>query len=188
MGSKAGALKAMRHWVCPHCGKKMHVNRGGFTGHIKSCTADHEARFWSKVDKTGSCWLYRGAVNTTGYGMFIYRGKKNTVAHRLAWRLLKGPIPAGKLVLHRCDTPRCCNPDHLFLGTDADNSADMYAKGRDRSRGEKNIHARLTASIVREIRNLRLVGWNGAQLAARFGITASHACNIWQGKSWAHLP
>lgn len=146
-------------------------------------------RFWGRIKKTDGCWLWQGAVNTTGYGMVSWSGgQKNIVAHRLVWKFLKGAIPAGKLVLHRCDTPRCCNPDHMFLGTDADNSADKIRKGRDNTRGEQNIHARLTASVVREIRNLRLVGWNGAQLAARFGITASHACNIWQGKSWAHLP
>lgn len=97
--------------------------------------------FWSHVDKTGNCWVYIGARTDRGYGHVRYGGR-DWKAHRLAWALIYGPIPPGLCVLHDCpggDNPSCCRPDHLKLGTKADNTADMYAKGRQRTPGP-NIH------------------------------------------------
>lgn len=79
-------------------------------------------------DPTG-CWLYTGAKNSHGYGTLNFRGRQN-IAHRVSWTLHRGEIPPGQWVLHRCDVPRCCNPDHLFLGDAKVNNADMVAKGR----------------------------------------------------------
>lgn len=95
---------------------------------------DQAEKFWQKVNKTESCWLWKGCVNTTGYGMVNWAGKKNIVAHRLVWKLTNGQIPDGLQVLHRCDITRCVNPQHLFLGTIQDNAADRVAKGRTRHR------------------------------------------------------
>ena len=86
-----------------------------------------QERFWSKVDRSGKCWLWTASRNSSGYGKFDGEG-----AHRVAWRLAYGVIPYGACVLHRCDMPRCVNPAHLWLGTQADNVADMVAKGRQR--------------------------------------------------------
>lgn len=89
-------------------------------------------RFWAMVEKTPTCWLWKGAKGDKGHGTFGFNGKQ-TSAHRVAWELLRGSIPEGLWVLHNCpegDNPACVNPDHLWLGTVADNNRDMFAKGR----------------------------------------------------------
>lgn len=99
-------------------------------------------RFWSKVDRGGgpdACWLWTAHKTRGGYGQLRVDGHQAT-AHRVSWELAHGPIPPGHgyhgtCVLHRCDNPPCCNPSHLFLGTNADNMADMKAKGRQ-ARGD----------------------------------------------------
>lgn len=88
-----------------------------------------EYRFWDKVKKTESCWLWIGAINNN-YGCFN-KGNRNMIkAHRFSWELAYGEIPKDKFVLHKCDTPRCVNPEHLFLGTHYDNYHDAVSKKR----------------------------------------------------------
>jgi len=95
--------------------------------------------FWRMVemDSANACWLWIGALRPNGYGVTKYQGRR-WAAHRLAWVLTNGSIPDGMLVCHRCDTPLCCNPKHLFLGTVRDNMQDMLKKGRDALTGNKS--------------------------------------------------
>jgi hypothetical protein len=86
-------------------------------------------RFWQKVDKTQSCWLWTGTINNKGYGR-LNIGRVGFYVHRLSYQITNGVIEPGMVVLHHCDNPRCVNPDHLSLGTQADNLADMRSKGR----------------------------------------------------------
>lgn len=87
--------------------------------------------FWSKVAKAGAndCWPWTGCRMRSGYGQHSANGCR-VLAHRRAWELTNGPIPAGKYVCHHCDNPSCCNPAHLFLGTQTDNMRDAAGKGR----------------------------------------------------------
>lgn len=88
------------------------------------------ARFWSKVEKTETCWVWRAGKNTVnGYGQF-WTGKKTTQAHRFLYQIYHGDLPSHVFVCHRCDNPPCVRPDHLFTGTSADNMRDKVSKGR----------------------------------------------------------
>jgi hypothetical protein len=103
-----------------------------------------EARFWPKVAKGDGCWEWRGTTSN-GYGyMFVSTDTSqyqvNESAHRISWELHFGPIPVGLWVLHRCDNRPCVRPDHLFLGTNADNMADMARKGRHVSPNAQKTH------------------------------------------------
>ncbi len=90
-------------------------------------------RFWACVEKTETCWLWTGLKNNWGYGRFYCREispRDTRPAHRVSFHLLRRPLAPGELVLHKCDVPACVNPDHLFIGTNADNNRDMHDKGR----------------------------------------------------------
>lgn len=96
-------------------------------------------RFWEKVDRYSDpdgCWLWKGALNTGGYGMIGHYRKPMITAHRLSWELENGDIPNGLLILHMCDVKNCVNPRHLRLGTQAENIRDAVTKGRFRPRGK----------------------------------------------------
>ena len=147
-------------------------------------------RFWSKVEKhgPGQCWPWIAGTNTWGYGNFKVRGKTKT-ASRIAWELANGQIPDGMCVLHTCDNPPCCNPDHLSLGTHQDNIADRDAKGRQ-MRGTRMWKSRLEEQDVLVIRKAKPSGiskWGCTkELADRFGVSVSTINRIWRAETWKH--
>ena len=142
--------------------------------------------FWTRVNKTAGCWEYLGKKDKDGYGrMTVYTGSpcqaKSVRTHRLSWMLSRGDIPAGLCVLHTCDNPSCVNPDHLWLGTVADNNRDMKEKGRAKQGpGAK----KLTWDNVVEIRAMREQGSTIDELAKRFNINRSQAHRIVTEKQW----
>jgi hypothetical protein len=151
-------------------------------------------RFWSKVRKGEGCWEFvgRSGKRTGGrggnYASFGYGGRI-VDAHRVSWMLERGEIPAGMCVCHRCDNRRCVRPDHLFLGTYADNMRDMVEKGRasKANRGSGNGMAKLDMEQVYALRAARDPG-ESARLAQEFGVSLDTARAILQRKTWAWLP
>lgn len=137
----------------------------------------------------GACWPWQGSRNTYGYGR-ISEGKRGScvalMAHRLSWEIHRGAIPDGMNVLHSCDNPPCVNPGHLFLGSQADNVADMVAKGRQQ-RGAKHAHSKLTDAEAVVMRTAYLAGTTTAELAARFGRTKTGVTYVLRGEGWRHL-
>jgi hypothetical protein len=155
--------------------------------------APHELRFWFNVDINGPvapgqstpCWTWMRSRLNAGYGCAWFNGRQD-LAHRVAWTLVFGPIPSGLFVCHRCDVRWCCNPDHLFLGTLQDNTADMLAKGRSAS-GEDNHGARLTKMEVLEIAALWKLGFRTLEIAIVYGVSVDCVRRIGFRRSWRRL-
>ena len=143
-------------------------------------------------EPNSGCWIWLGARNSEGYGTLIYEGRPER-AHRLAWILVCGAIPAapghhGMCVLHRCDTPWCVNPAHLFLGTNRDNVLDRERKGRGPNRrGEANGRAKLTAELVDAIRRRHdPQTMPSRRLAAEYGVSQTTVLDIVRGVQWPY--
>ena len=143
--------------------------------------------FWKRVIKTDSCWLWNGGLSSRRYGSIMYHGSVRRT-HRLAWELTNGVVPDGLCVLHRCDVPRCVNPDHLFLGTHDDNMADMAAKGRSNppkpTPGSQHPESKLTEQDVVEIRASKD---SLTTLAKRYGVCFQNISMIRNRTRWRHV-
>lgn len=138
------------------------------------------------------CCLWERFVDHSGYGRVGAVWTREAFAHRVSWELARGPIPSGMKVLHRCDVPGCVNPDHLFLGTQADNVADMIAKGRSRPPaprlGSANVCARLNEDQVWAIRELlRHKVFSQRAIAEDFGVGAMTISRIANNQTWRHV-
>ena len=176
-----------------------------------------EERFWPKVDKRGpdECWPWVATRLPKGYGILGHR-PRNFYAHRIAWELVYGEIPDGLFVCHKCDNPPCCNPAHLFLGTNAENAKDAVHKGiiptgekswihlnRARMvqglrnhykanperilRGTQIGNAKLDDEKVKEIRSRAANGEKNIRLAEEFGVTDTLIGKIVKRKVWKHV-
>lgn len=143
-----------------------------------------EERFWASLapqDPVTGCI----ECGTGGHGQIRRDGTK-IGTHCLAYELKHGPIPPGMKVCHTCDNPPCCNPDHLFLGTDADNAADRDAKGRQ-AKGASHGRAKLAEADVVEIRRRLTAGESQSSIAKVFGVSQATVGKIKTGKHWSHL-
>lgn len=132
--------------------------------------------YTDKSSGPDACWPWTGRRTKDGYGQLLWQGKPQRV-HRLAWMAAHGPIPPGLHVLHKCDNRPCRNEAHLWLGTNAENNADMMGKGRHGT-------AKLTEADARAIRAA-----TGMQkdIAKRFGVTQANVSCIRSGKTWRHV-
>lgn len=155
-------------------------------------------RFWEKVRKTDGCWYWTGA-SANGYGYIYDHGVRR--ATHVAWELTYGPFPPDKFALRHCDEPSCVRPDHLFVGTHADNMADRQAKRRTATgeragartkphafpRGEQRADAKLSAQAISEARLRHAGGASYAELAREIGVDVQTIRRAIRGETWRHL-
>ncbi len=137
-------------------------------------------------EPNSGCWLWLGPAQNMGYGVVNYQRKAH-LAHRIAYEITNGPIPEGMEICHRCDVPLCVNPDHLFMGSHAENMGDCRKKGRIRIpgfQGSAHGNAKLSESDVRAI---RADGRSLNFLAAKYKISKTTVSEIKSRKSWTHI-
>jgi hypothetical protein len=154
-----------------------------------------QSRFFNRIAfGLSDCWYWAGTIDDTGYG--VVRNRRTHLgeikAHRFSFRLFNGDIPDGLKVCHRCDIRNCVNPEHLFLGTQAENVRDMIDKGRKpvgvTPKGEAHHFSILTEESVKEIRRLRSeVGRSYQSIANQFGVSMTTAHAVVNGRSWRHV-
>lgn len=150
-------------------------------------------RFWKRVDKRSDaeCWPWIGTIGTWGYGSFWFRGCTRN-ASRVAWILTHGEIEGDYVVCHTCDNPACCNPSHLFLGTQGDNVRDCNLKGRGKGQYTSDSHPRHTAKLSAEqVRHAKFLyeacGVSQSEIARRLGVDSSTISRAVRGEYWSHV-
>lgn len=147
--------------------------------------ADRVAELTQHTDDEDGCWLWLGRLDDDGYGSIGEAGK-TLLAHRAAYIVEHGAIPDGMNVCHRCDNPPCVRPKHLFLGTQAENIADMIAKGRMPT-GAQRPNAKLNEAEVRSIRRLAEKGLSHRAIAEQVGVSRSLVTMVASGERWGHV-
>lgn len=147
------------------------------------------SRFWSKVDKRSGaeCWPWIASRHDTGYGQIYYGerngGSRKEFSHRVAWLLTNGQIPDGRHVLHVCDNRLCCNPSHMFLGSNDDNILDKLKKGRQ-TKGESHPCHKLSEEHVRRIRQDKRTLQS---IADDYGVHPITIFDAKAGRTWKHV-
>lgn len=156
-----------------HCKKMVRLR-------IESNRRRFNEKFFSRVKKLSysECWVWTGAISMQGYGL-VTRDKKHTSSHRIAWELQYGPIPDGMCVCHHCDNRKCCNPNHLFLGTNEDNMRDMYQKNRHAKYKERKLTNAQVGNIVRQHTVEKI---SQRELASIYGVNRTTIARIIQGR------
>lgn len=149
---------------------------------------DDPVEFWKRTARS-ECIEWQGPLKDDRYGAVSWEGRATT-AHRVAYALAKGPIPTGLQVRHTCDNRKCCNPDHLILGTIRENMADKRERPKKwpwGAKGEASGKAKLTNEQVLEIRRRYTAGETAKALSVAFGMSHSATQNITSRKTWTHL-
>lgn len=164
----------------PSCGAV-----GSALGHIDS---HRIPLFWAKVRKGEGCWEWTAATDVGGYGVFN-TGRRMSRAPRVSWVLAYGPLPERVIVMHRCDNRLCVRPEHLELGDQKRNVADMDVRGRrgrgwhPTRRGEAHQAAKLTDEQVEAVRVLRAAGWTQRRIGALLGLSHTYVGQLERGES-----
>jgi hypothetical protein len=172
---KVRPVKRVEQWLCSRSCANAYRGRS---------IAERFLKFY-KPGPPDKCWQWTGTIHHRGYGVIGDNKNRQYLAHRLAYEHANGPIPEGLYVCHTCDNPPCCNPAHLFVGTDADNQADKARKGRS-THGAKSRSAKLTESDVRIIRSL-YPGMSQQAIADRFHVNQTIVSDIVRRVTWKRL-
>lgn len=145
------------------------------------------------VSNDSDCWIWNKSFTKRGYGRANYKGKA-IYAHRLSYLIFNGEIAKGMFVCHKCDTPLCVNPIHLFAGTPKENSMDRDSKGRAKTvigrryKGVESVNSKLKDSDIIEIRKMRLTtNMTQREIAKEFGVVMQTVNGILTGKTWSHV-
>jgi len=147
-----------------------------------------------EISQSG-CWEWKGKFRDNGYGVFTVFKKKIQSCHRASWLIHNGEIPKGLYVCHKCDNKKCCNPDHLYLGTALQNTKDaiergLFPNGPNKKKGKvgsKNIKAKLNENDVLDIKKLIVNNEKTRDIAERYNVSKSTILSIRKGKTWTHL-
>lgn len=193
-------------WLCRcECGVEKAIRATGLmSGDTRTCgnqrlhrrtPASERFHVYVSPEPNSGCWLWTGSCAVDRYGRPTYgrlgvmvgRRQKTFRATQVAWEIYRGPVPPGAWILHKCDLPLCANPQHLFLGDHAANTADKISKDRQ-AKGERTNIAAITATDVETIRDSYVNGQTQAILARKYGIRQTQVSNIVRGLCWKHLP
>ena len=194
-GKREGNKKS--YWLCRcECGGEKIVNESAlYNGSTRSCGClgkkndeDYNRQMKMKIKQRieidpNGCWLWQGSKHRQGYGTIGYRGKPH-LTHRISWLVFNGEIPDKIKVCHKCDITNCCNPDHLFLGSQKENMKDAFDKNRMDGRKLGKRRNKLNYEQVQEIKMLKSSGCSWKYLQEKFNVSQTCIAKILRGDSW----